>query len=82
MAEIARAEGVSRSWISREAHSSEVRHRIAEAINARADRVGALIDHAFDAAENQLSRDLEFGQEREVILIKHELPGGGWPLRR
>ncbi len=50
MTEIARAEGVSRSWISREANSPEVRHRIAEAIDARADRVGVLTDQAFFGA--------------------------------
>ena len=47
MTEMVRAEGVSRSWISREANS-EVRHRIAEAIDARADRLAGLIDEAFD----------------------------------
>ena len=57
MTQAARAEGVSRSWTLRDANSPEVRHRIAEAIDARADRVGALIDQALDVIDNAMAAE-------------------------
>ena len=40
-----------------EAHSPEVRHRTAEAIDARADRVGVLIDQAFDVIAGAMAAE-------------------------
>ena len=83
MTAVARVESVSRSWTSREANSPEVRHRIAEAIDARADRVGDLTDHAFDViagamAAEQQQLDKLARSTRSALTITPVWP----PLRR